>query len=170
MTDETKEDTNKRDIPQYNIDNIQEQTVDEPKQEPTPAPAGADAESVEKSVAKNAENSVDKNNSASSPEQLPTKEQFFEILMPVQDPEIRIGIVDLGLIYDVIVEDDNTVVVKMTLTTPACPYGEMLIAQVQDLVSRVPGVKEAKIELVWEPAWDPREMATDYAKDQLGIW
>jgi len=110
------------------------------------------------------------NSDGSAPEQLPTKEQFFEILMPVQDPEIRIGIVDLGLIYDIIVEDDNTVVVKMTLTTPSCPYGEMLISQVQDLVSRVPGVKEAKIDLVWEPVWDPREMASDYAKDQLGIW
>ncbi len=102
--------------------------------------------------------------------QLPTKEQFYEILMPVEDPEIRISIVDLGLIYDVIVEDDNSVIVKMTLTTPACPYGEMLIAQVKECISNIEGVKEAKIELVWEPAWDPREMASDYAKDQLGIW
>lgn len=108
--------------------------------------------------------------SASGSAPLPTKEQFFEILMPVQDPEIRIGIVDLGLVYDVLVEDDNTVVVKMTLTTPACPYGEMLISQVQDLIAKVPGVKEARIDLVWEPLWDPREMASDYAKDQLGIW
>ncbi len=106
----------------------------------------------------------------SSDATLPTKEQFFEILMPVQDPEIHISIVDLGLIYDVIVEDDNVVAVKMTLTTPACPYGEMLIAEVKDLISRVPGVKEARIDLVWEPLWDPREMASDYAKDQLGIW
>ncbi len=105
-----------------------------------------------------------------NPVQLPTKEQFFEILMPVEDPEIRISIVDLGLIYDVIVEDDNSVTVKMTLTTPACPYGEMLIAQVQECITNVEGVKEAKIELVWEPTWDPREMASDYAKDQLGIW
>jgi metal-sulfur cluster biosynthetic enzyme len=108
--------------------------------------------------------------SPSSAMQLPTKEQFFEILMPVEDPEIRISIVDLGLIYDVLVEEDNTVIVKMTLTTPACPYGEMLINQVQETITNVEGVKEAKVELVWEPIWDPREMASDYAKDQLGIW
>lgn len=165
MTDETKEDINKRDISQYQID-----TGEKPEQ--TATPERADAQSGVKDTDKNDtdKKGANKKDSATSPEQLPTKEQFFEILMPVQDPEIRIGIVDLGLIYDIIVEDDNTVVIKMTLTTPSCPYGEMLIAQVQDLVSRVPGVKEAKIDLVWEPIWDPREMASDYAKDQLGIW
>lgn len=107
---------------------------------------------------------------------LPTRDQLFQALMPVQDPEIHIGIVDLGLIYDVEVSESKdkpgqaNVVVKMTLTTPACPYGEMLIAQAQKAVSDFPNVNDAKIDLVWEPPWDPREMASDFAKDQLGIW
>ncbi len=61
---------------------------------------------------------------------LPTKEEVFEALKPVQDPEIRIGIVDLGLVYDADISENGKVTVKMTLTTPACPYGEMLVAMV----------------------------------------
>ena len=61
---------------------------------------------------------------------LPTKDEIIAVLKPIQDPEIRIGVVDLGLIYDVMIEDDGAVEVKMTLTTPACPYGEMLLAMV----------------------------------------
>ncbi|MFQ5607071.1 MAG: metal-sulfur cluster assembly factor [Candidatus Zixiibacteriota bacterium] len=107
---------------------------------------------------------------------LPTRDQLYEALMPVQDPEIRIGIVDLGLIYDIEVNENKEkpgkadVVIKMTLTTPACPYGEMLIAQTHKAVTDFPNVYDAKIDLVWEPPWDPREMASDFAKDQLGIW
>ena len=80
------------------------------------------------------------------------------------------------MIYDVEVSEHKekpgqaNVVVKMTLTTPACPYGEMLIAQAQKAVTDFPNVHDAKIDLVWEPPWDPREMASDFAKDQLGIW
>ena len=99
-----------------------------------------------------------------------TKETILEALMPIQDPEIRIGVVDLGLIYDVEISEAKAVTVKMTLTTPACPYGEMLVAQVQKTAADFPGVTDAKVDLVWEPMWDPREMASDYAKDLLGIW
>ncbi len=91
-------------------------------------------------------------------------------LKPVQDPEIRIGIVDLGLVYDIAVNDQADVVVKMTLTTPACPYGEMLINMAHQAAEKVPGVRKAEIVLVWDPPWDPKEMASDLAKDQLGIW
>lgn len=97
-------------------------------------------------------------------------EVVIEALRPIMDPEIRIGIVDLGLIYDVIVEADNVVKVKMTLTTPACPYGDMLIAMANRAVEEVEGVSRCEIILVWEPVWDPKEMASDLAKDQLGIW
>ena len=61
---------------------------------------------------------------------LPTKEEVFEALKPVQDPEIRIGIVDLGLIYDADISENGKVTVKMTLTTPACPSGEILVPMV----------------------------------------
>ncbi len=101
---------------------------------------------------------------------LPTKEEIFEALKPVQDPEIRIGIVDLGLIYDVDISEVGKVTVKMTLTTPACPYGEMLVAMVHRAAEDLDEVTEVEVVLVWEPTWDPVEMASDVAKDLLGIW
>jgi len=100
----------------------------------------------------------------------PTKEQILDALKPVQDPEIRIGIVDLGLVYGVEVTDDGKVTIKMTLTTPACPYGEMLLEQAHMAAQQVDGVTQVEIVLVWEPVWDPKEMASDLAKDVLGIW
>ncbi len=99
-----------------------------------------------------------------------TKEQIIEALKPIQDPEIRIGIVDLGLIYDVMLEDDGKVVVKMTLTTPACPYGEMLLSMVHKAIEGIEGVTAVEVKLVWDPPWDPKEMCSDGAKDLLGIW
>lgn len=101
---------------------------------------------------------------------LPTSAQIIEALKPVQDPEIRIGVVDLGLIYDVLIEDKGKVTVKMTLTTPACPYGEMLITMIHRAAEDVEGVTEVEVKLVWEPVWDPKEMCSDGAKDILGIW
>ena len=101
---------------------------------------------------------------------LPTKEEVFEALKPVQDPEIRIGIVDLGLIYDVDISEVGKVTVKMTLTTPACPYGEILVAIVHRAAEDLDEVTEVEVVLVWEPTWDPVEMASDVAKDLLGIW
>ena len=101
---------------------------------------------------------------------LPTQEEIIAALRPVQDPEIRIGVVDLGLVYDTIVEDSGKVIVKMTLTTPACPYGEMLVTQVHRAVEDLENVSEVEVMLVWDPPWDPKEMCSDLAKDQLGIW
>ncbi len=101
---------------------------------------------------------------------VPTKQQIIEALKPVQDPEIRIGIVDLGLIYDIDINEQGEVKVKMTLTTPACPYGDLLISMTKKVVSRMEGVKKVDIVLVWDPPWNPREMASELAKDQLGLW
>ncbi len=101
---------------------------------------------------------------------LPTEEQVMDILKPVQDPEIRIGIVDLGLIYGVEVSDKGFVTVNMTLTTPACPFGEELLTQAHMAVQKVEGVTGVEILLVWDPPWDPKERCSDEAKDQLGIW
>lgn len=100
-----------------------------------------------------------------------TKEGVLESLKVVVDPEIRLGIVDLGLIYDVLVENEGKQLeVKMTLTTPMCPYGPMLVGQVQEIINTMPGVEEAKVTLVWNPPWDPRTMATDDVKDKLNLW
>ena len=100
-----------------------------------------------------------------------TKERVLDSLKPIVDPEMQIGLVDLGLIYDVIVEDEGKKVeVNMTLTTPMCPYGPALVGQVQEAVQALSGVEEGKVNLVWDPPWDPRTMASDEAKDQLMIW
>jgi len=98
------------------------------------------------------------------------KNNIIEALKPIHDPEIRIGIVDLGLIYDVAVSDDASVQIKMTLTTPACPYGEMLIGQAHRAAEQVEGVTKVEVSLVWDPIWDPKTMCSDLAKDRLGIW
>ncbi len=92
------------------------------------------------------------------------------VLKPVQDPEMNISIVDLGLVYGVRVREDGFVTVDMTLTTPACPYGEMILTAAHQAVQTVEGTTGVEILLVWEPQWDPKEMASDEAKDVLGIW
>lgn len=99
-----------------------------------------------------------------------TPEQIKEKLVDVKDPEIGLGVVDLGLIYDIDIKNDGEVNILMTLTTPACPYGPELVDAVKLTVMQMEGVKKAEVEVVWEPPWDPEEMASDYAKDVLGIW
>lgn len=99
-----------------------------------------------------------------------TAEDVMEKLIPVQDPELHMGIVELGLVYDVKVDDDNIVDVTFTLTTPACPLGPLLIAQIQDAVMEVEGVRDVNVDLTFSPPWDPRTMASDEIKMQLGIW
>jgi metal-sulfur cluster biosynthetic enzyme len=100
---------------------------------------------------------------------LPTEKELWEALRPIQDPEIHLGIVDLGLIYSVAVEPNGTARVRMTLTTPACPAGPLLQAQVHSAALKLPNIKEVKVELVWDPPWDPRTMATDAIKMELGL-
>ena len=101
---------------------------------------------------------------------LPTADQVMEALTPIQDPEIRLGIVDLGLIYDVKVNEDAMVDVLITLTTPACPLGPVLVAQIENAVMDLPGVKDVEVEITFSPPWDPRTMASDEIKMQLGLW
>src|SRR6202051_455411 len=99
----------------------------------------------------------------------PTETQIRDALRPIQDPEIHLGILDLVLIYGVQSDPNGTVRVRMTLTSPACPVGPLLQAQVHSALLKLPGVKEAKVELVWDPPWDPRTMATDEIKMELGL-
>ena len=104
-----------------------------------------------------------------------TFKQIGEALQPVYDPEIHMSIVDLGLIYGAEVKDSQAgegkaVVVKMSLTSPACPYGPMLLASVHGALAKVPGVRDVDVDLSFSPSWDPRTMATEEAKDQLGIY
>ncbi len=97
-------------------------------------------------------------------------EELMEALIPVQDPEIRMSIVDLGLVYDARIDDDGIVDVVITLTTPACPLGPLLIGQIQDTLMDLPGVKDVNVEITFHPPWDPRTMASDEIKMQLGLW
>ncbi len=99
-----------------------------------------------------------------------TPEDLIERLQPIQDPEIRLSIVDLGLVYDAHIDDDGIVDVLLTLTTPACPLGPLLIGQIQDTLMDLPGVKDVNVEVTFSPPWDPRTMASDEIKMQLGIW
>jgi metal-sulfur cluster biosynthetic enzyme len=103
---------------------------------------------------------------------MPTVEQVREALKDVKDPEIMMGILDLGLVYGVDVEgpEQDQVIVTMTLTSPMCPVGPMFKQQVQTAVEKVEGVKSARVDITFSPPWDPREMASDEAKLQLGIW
>jgi metal-sulfur cluster biosynthetic enzyme len=98
-----------------------------------------------------------------------TKEIIRGKVAEVEDPEIGIGLVDLGLIYDIEVLDEKSAYISMTLTTPGCPYGPTLVADVEKAVKSL-GMENVEIEIVWDPPWDPVEMASDYAKDVLGIW
>ncbi len=100
-----------------------------------------------------------------------TKEDVMQALKPIQDPELSIGIVDLGLIYNVDFQNDGKkVLVEMTLTSPGCPVGPQLMAAVHTKAAAIPGVEDAEVKLIWTPKWDPKIMASEEAKDQLGIF
>jgi FeS assembly SUF system protein len=90
-------------------------------------------------------------------------------LKTVYDPEIPADIYELGLIYRVDIADDRDVAVDMTLTTPNCPSAAELPHMVESAVASVPGVREVKVSLVWDPPWDPSRM-TDEARLVLNMW
>ena len=97
----------------------------------------------------------------------PTNEQIRDALRQVDDPELGINIVDLGLVYAIEVLGE-TIFVKMTMTTPACPLHAYLSAESEKAIrSRFPGIGRVEIELVWEPPWEPGRMSPA-AKQQLG--
>jgi len=99
-----------------------------------------------------------------------SKEAIRERIAEIEDPELMVGVVDLGLIYDIVPDDNGHVHVAMTLTSPGCPYGPELISGIQQSVEEMEGVTKVTVELVWNPPWDPIEMATERGKDLLGLW
>lgn len=105
-------------------------------------------------------------------DRLPTEEEVRNALKSVYDPELGISIVDLGLVYGIQVDDDSrNILIDMTLTTPACPLGPVIKTQAHSvLTSAYPTVNDVEISLVWTPHWDPRTMASEEAKAELGIW
>lgn len=99
-----------------------------------------------------------------------TDREVIEHLKAVADPELKFNIIDLGLVYEVNVDNEsNNVEVKMTLTTPGCPYGQEIFNAVE-MVLKTIGFHEKKVVLVWDPPWDPATMASEDVKDSMGIW
>ncbi len=102
--------------------------------------------------------------------EMPSAEEVRIAMRSVYDPEIGLSVEDLGLVYGIRV-DGTTAIVDMTLTTPMCPLGPVIKAQTYSvLTSRFPAIEDVELNLVWTPRWDPRTMASEEAKAELGIW
>jgi FeS assembly SUF system protein len=97
------------------------------------------------------------------------QDKIVEVLKGCYDPEIPVNIYDLGLIYDVKVDTAGVADIKMTLTAPNCPAAGMLPAEIEYKVREIPGIKDVRLELVWEPPWEPSKMS-EAARLQLGMW
>jgi FeS assembly SUF system protein len=91
-----------------------------------------------------------------------------DTLKSIYDPEIPVDIYELGLIYDVAISEDGDATITMTLTTPHCPVAESLPNEVELRVLSVPGIRDAVVNLVWDPPWDPSKMS-DEARLELGM-
>lgn len=101
------------------------------------------------------------------PGSMPTREEVMEVLREVEDPELGMDIVELGLLYDVEVEDSKVKVIH-SLTSMGCPAGPMIQESIYEAVQRVPGVGDVEVELTWDPPWTPERMSED-AKFILGF-
>jgi FeS assembly SUF system protein len=96
------------------------------------------------------------------------KEKIIEILKTCYDPEIPVDIYEMGLIYDIRIDDEAIAHIKMTLTSPNCPVAESLPIEVKDAVKSVIGIKDAYVEIVWDPPWNP-QMMSEAARLELGF-
>jgi FeS assembly SUF system protein len=109
---------------------------------------------------------------AERPSSTETNEELLpavlEALKTVRDPEIPVNLVDLGLIYELIVNKDGVVYVEMTLTAPSCPVAGELPGQVKEAIEAVEGVNDVRVKLVWSPPWDKDRMSEE-AKLELGL-
>jgi len=96
------------------------------------------------------------------------REKVIEAIRTVKDPEIPVNIYDLGLIYEIDVQAFGVVGVRMTLTAPACPVADSIVAEVQDKINAIPDVSGAYVELVWEPVWT-RDRMSEEARLELNL-
>jgi metal-sulfur cluster biosynthetic enzyme len=104
--------------------------------------------------------------SSGDPRYLDREVQITENLKKIYDPEIPMNIVDLGLIYGFQWQEDS-VVLKMTLTAPGCPVAGILAEEVKSAIEKVPNIKGATVDMVWDPPWSPERMS-EFAKRQFG--
>jgi len=142
--------------------------IDAPKSESAGAGA-ADVVAAPPAAAGTAQVTIQHGSAISADELARLSEEIVGALKTVYDPEIPADIYELGLIYKVDVDDDRVVKVEMTLTTPNCPSAAELPAMVENAVASVPGVREAKVDIVWDPPWDPSRMS-DEARAVLNMW
>ena len=96
------------------------------------------------------------------------EEKIIQAIKTCYDPEIPVDIFELGLIYEIRIDNDANVKINMTLTSPMCPVAGTLPPEVQRKVASVPGVKSAKVDIVWNPPWD-KDMMSEVAKVELGF-
>jgi FeS assembly SUF system protein len=94
--------------------------------------------------------------------------QVVSVLRTIHDPELPVNIYDLGLIYGLDVEAGGRVDIRMTLTAPGCPVAQSFPVQVEQAVRAIPGVHDARVEIVWDPPWEPGRMS-EAARLQLGL-
>ena len=96
------------------------------------------------------------------------KEQIIEEIRKIYDPELPVNIYELGLIYDIKLENKDTAKVKMTLTSPNCPVAESLPKEVKDSIMQVEGIEKVDLDLVWDPPWN-KDMMSEAAKLELNL-
>lgn len=97
------------------------------------------------------------------------RSEIIDMLKTCYDPEIPVDIYELGLIYDIAVDDGKNVYIKMTLTSPACPVAGSLPGEVEQRIRTIPGIEEVTVDVVWDPPWD-QSMMSDAAKLDLGFY
>jgi FeS assembly SUF system protein len=99
----------------------------------------------------------------------PLRDRVIDMLKTCYDPEIPVDIYELGLIYEIRIEEGNDVYIKMTLTSPACPVAETLPVDVEQKIKSIPDVNNASVEITFDPPWE-KEMMSEEAKLELGMW
>lgn len=97
------------------------------------------------------------------------KDRTVEVIKTCYDPEIPVNIFELGLIYEININEGNDVLIKMTLTSPNCPVAETLPLEVEQKIKNIPDVNNAKVEITFDPPWE-KEMMSEEARLELGMW
>ncbi len=99
---------------------------------------------------------------------MPTKEKILEKLAEIMDPELNYNIVDLGLVYRVEPKEDGTVEIDLTLTSPGCPLAPVIYGDVMEKVSKLPGIKDVQVNIIWDPPWSIERVKPEI-REELGI-
>lgn len=110
-----------------------------------------------------------KNDGITIPEVKSLRDRIIETIKTCYDPEIPVDIWELGLIYEINIDEGNDVHVKMTLTSPACPVAETLPPSVEEKIRNMPDVNDARVEITFDPPWE-KEMMSEEARLELGMW